>query len=396
MRVIYYHSWGYFAPISTGADVTANNQLEYLHAREWDVDCVLLSLTGRDPQAEAFHERYPWLRSVHRVVPPPAASEWSSFPGQLTLYSEIARSESFRQIVSERYELFLTNYVFTSPLLEPLPRRCKRLLETHDLMSSAFALNERLSNPGRDPLAPARDSFLRKLEIELYQLFDGILFAGEQGRAAVEADHPGRTHFVPPMMPWETQTERTTGRKTLSVTGEPFDLICVGSLAPPDVGGLTTFYRNVFVPYLRKHRIRLAVLGEVCDQLDFDDWYVTKLGAVDGDAEEYYARSKAVVIPILEGSGLSMRTIESLAHGRAVATTADGARGLTPDPNAFLRVDMVTDPSGTARAILDLLASEPLRKRMQRSAREYYQTHFGRERYFSAMDRVMSSLGFAA
>ena len=72
------------------------------------------------------------------------------------------------------------------------------------------------------------------------------------------------------------------------------------------------------------------MVGKVCDRLDFDDSYVTKLGNVPGDLGRYYERSKVVIIPILEGSGLSIKTIECLASGRAVVTSPVGARGPSP------------------------------------------------------------------
>jgi glycosyltransferase involved in cell wall biosynthesis len=212
----------------------------------------------------------------------------------------------------------------------------------------------------------------------------------------VEAAQSGRAHYIPQMMPWEIRPEPANVLGPDTVTEQPFDLIFVGSSAPANVAGLTAFYRQVYVPYLRKHRTRLAIVGKVCEHLDFDDWYVTKLGVVKGGLEEYYAQSKVVIIPILEGSGLSIKTLESLASGRAVVTSPVGARGLPRDPGAFVNSDMLSDPRATADAILDLLASEPARQSMQRSARSYYQEHFGRERYFHAMDRVMSSLGIAA
>src|SRR5206468_2828849 len=112
------------------------------------------------------------------------------------------------------------------------------------------------------------------------------------------------------------------------------------------------------------------------------DWYVTELGFVPGDLREYYQRSKIVIVPILEGSGLSIKTIECLANGRAVATSPVGARGLHHDPESFLQLDLAGDPRGTAEAILELLTSEPKRMRMQRKARDYYRTNFGADRYF--------------
>jgi glycosyltransferase involved in cell wall biosynthesis len=395
MRVLHFYNWGYFAPISSGADVIAANQLEYLHSKGWEVDCLLVSEPKRSHQAEAFRERYSWVRSVQLVDPP--QGEWS-FRDQITWYSRIARSESFRRLARQGHDLFLTNYVFTSPLVEQLPRGCLRLLEAVDFITDSFALNERITSPRRDALAPARDTFLRKVEMELYRLFDGVLFINEQEYNLVEPHHPGQTHFIPTMMPWEIRPEppdpAVDSRATLPE--QPFDLIFVGSSAEANVCGLTAFYRKVYVPYLRKHRIRLAVIGSVCERLEFDDWYVTKLGVVKGSVEEYYAHSKVVIIPILDGSGLSIKTVESLALGRAVVTTAVGTRGLTHDPEAYAQIDIGCDPAGAASAILELLASDSLRKRMQCAAQQYYRTHFGRDRYFHAMDRVMSSLGLCA
>ncbi len=392
MRVLQYYHWGYFEPISSGADVIAANQLEYFRRRGWDVDVLLMVQADRTHQADAFHRRYPWLKSVRLVDM--HAGEFT-FRGKLFAHAQIAKSDCFRVLAAEGHNLFMANYVFAAPLLERLPRGCVKLLEALDIMTDGFSLYKKSQSPERDAMRSACDSFLRSMELELYRLFDGVLFINEQESRLVEPSCPGRAHAVPPMLPWEVVTERSVEDRagSESVRKDSFDLIFVGSNALANARGLTFFYRKIFVPYLRKHRLRLAVVGTVCDSLDFDDHYVTKLGNIPGDLRHHYERSKVVIIPILEGSGLSIKTIECLANGRAVATTPVGARGLRPDPEAFLQLDMTADPLGTARSILDLLDSEPRRVRMQRKAQEYYRAHFGADRYFSAMDRVMASLG---
>ncbi len=391
MRVLHYYNWGYFEPISCGADVVASNQLEYFHRRGWDVDIVLHAQPWRTHHADAFQARYPWIRSV-QVVDMPSGD--FTFRGQLFAHRRLARSELYRKLAQQGHDLFLTNYVFSAPLLEALPSGCLKILEAVDIMTHSFALNERIHNPERDPMSRARDRFTWNTELELYRLFDSVLFLNEDESRLVAPRLPGRTHTVPSMMPWESRPDRET--ETTPAVDETFDLIFVGSEAHANLRAITSFYREIFVPYLRKLQIKMAVVGKVCDRLDFSDWYVTKLGVIPGDLREYYERSKIVIVPILEGSGLSIKTIECLANGRAVATTPVGARGLRHDPEAFLQLDMARDPRGTAEAILDLLASEPKRLRMQRAARDYYRTHFGADRYFRAMDEVMSSIGIPA
>ena len=395
MRVVHYYNWGYFEPISCGADLIAANQLAYFRRRGWDVDVLLMSHADRALQARAFRRRYPWLRSVRLVELPPGEF---NFRGQLFAHQRIARSECYRELVRERHDLFVSNYAFSAPLVEPLPPGCSKLLEAVDIITESFAIYERSRCPQRDGLAGARDRFLWNLEIELYGLFDRVVFINEQERRVVEPLCPGRTHFVPPMMPWESRPDREPGsdRALEVITGDAFDLIFVGSNAHPNVNGLSFFYHKIFVPYMRKHQVRMAVVGKVSGHLDFDDFYVTKLGNVPGDLRDYYERSKVVIIPILEGSGLSIKTIECLANGRAVATTPVGARGLRHDPESFLQLDMVADPQSAAAAILDLLASEPTRTRCSANRENTIETNFGPERYFSAMDTVMESLGIPA
>jgi Glycosyl transferases group 1 len=391
MRVLHYYNWGYFAPTSCGADVIATNQLEYFRNRGWEVDCLIADKPARAHQAEAFRKRYSWVRSIRLLNHPRAPL---TMRGKLLAHQKIAQSESFQRIATEGHELFFTNYVFTSPLLEPLPDGCKRLLEAHDLMSEAFATNERLEDPGRDALANARKSFYFNLERELYRLFDGVLFINDDERRQVQAASRATVFTVQPMIPWEPQPkESTEGGQDHD---EMFDLIFVGSGAHMNVNGFMFFYRQIYLPYLRRHRLRIAVVGTVCDALDFDDCLVTKFGHIAETLDDFYTRSKVVIIPIFSGSGVSIKAIECLAHGRAIVTTPIGIRGLRPDANAFVQIDMQADPRGTAAVLLDLIASERKRQTLQRHAKMYCQFNFGRDQYFHRMDQVMAALGLAS
>jgi len=391
MHVLHYYNWGYFTPISCGADVVASNQLEYFRDRGWDVSCLIADKPSRAHQAQAFRERYSWVRSIRLLSHPRAPM---TMRAKLLAHLQIAQTEAFGKIAAEGYDLFFTNYVLTAPLVERLPSNCRRLLEAHDLMSEAFGLSEQVGNTGSDPLASAVKSFHLKLEIELYQLFDAVLFINDEERRQVQAVCSVPAFTMPPMMPWETQPEENGGSGHSQE--ESFDLIFVGSGAWMNVRGFTFFYRRIYLPFLRRHRMRIAIVGAVGDSLEIDDCYVTKVGYVSGSIDHYYARAKVVIIPILSGSGLSIKTIECLAHGRAVVTTPIGARGLRRDPDAFVQIDMEADPRGTAQVLLDLVGSASKRKTLQRNARIYYQANFGRERYFRRMDQVMEAIGLSS
>jgi glycosyltransferase involved in cell wall biosynthesis len=153
------------------------------------------------------------------------------------------------------------------------------------------------------------------------------------------------------------------------------------------------FYRNVFVPYLWRRNVRLIVVGTVCDQLDFRDTNVTLVRQIESSLDSIYKSTKLVVIPIFEGTGLSIKTIEGLANGRAMVVTPAGARGLEDADDAFITIDMKAHPARTADIILELLASSSKRHDLERAAIQYVDRHFSRERYYAAMDSVLEGIG---
>src|SRR5262249_7080127 len=176
----------------------------------------------------------------------------------------------------------------------------------------------------------------------------------------------------------------------------PFELISVGDDSQVNLHGLAYFYRAIFVPFLRKHRLRMTIIGSVCNKLDFHDWYITKFSEVPENLHAYYDCAKLVVVPVLERSGMSRETIECLEEGRAVVTTPAQASGHLAGSKAFLELDMVGDPGGAARAIRELLGSESKITQLKRTAREYYRANFSADRYFAPIDSVMDSLNFPA
>jgi glycosyltransferase involved in cell wall biosynthesis len=173
-----------------------------------------------------------------------------------------------------------------------------------------------------------------------------------------------------------------------------YDLLIVASANPINRAGIDWFYRHVFVRHLWRHGVRLAIAGGVCGMLDIADANVTLLGVVDGSLAPVYRSAAVVVAPIFEGSGLSIKTVEALAMGKAVVGTPAAARGLDPRSGAFVTLEMKADPEATADAILGLLADPHERRALGQKASAYAEREFGREVFFAAMDRAYQLAGF--
>ncbi len=388
MRLKHFSTWGCFYPMTSGADLVVANQLEYFRARDWNIDCVIAKRKPKDRHFEAFCDRYSWVNTITPVEVP-----WSPFTFRDTLfaYEQACRLPKMRDALAAPADLFLTNYVFTSPLTQHLPPGCKRILETVDVMARQFACVERtICNPkpgDQGSVAVARDNYLLKVERDLYQLFDAAIIINRNEHDLMQANGINHSYYVPQIAP--TRAPVASGRRSRY----DYDLIFVASDAAINVSGMDWFYRNVYVPHLWRHGVRLLIVGSVCDYLRFRDANVTLMRQIDDALDPLYEATKLAVIPIFEGTGLSIKTLEGLAQGRALVVTPSGARGLEDAGDAFVMIDMKAEAGRTADVILDLLASPDKRQALERAAVAYVNRHFTRDGYFAAMDRVIAGVG---
>jgi glycosyltransferase involved in cell wall biosynthesis len=386
MRVKYVFTWGYFHPPGCGSDLVAANHMAYFRSRGWEVDCVLTRNPNKDHAAEAFRAEYSWLQSL--VVADLPNQTWS-FGGMLQGYLRMADVPAVRAVLEAPADLFYTNYAFTAPLVGRIPPGCRKVLESHDILSEQFALADR-DRPGPQPTAALRrrlTDFSVRTELELYRLFDAVAMINQDEAGLVGRRGVTNAVYVPQ---WCRTPE---GAAPGNPGPHAYDLLFVASGNPINRAGIDWFYRHMYVPHLWRHGVRLAIAGGVCGMLDIADANVTLLGVVKGSLAPLYRSAAVVVAPIFEGTGLSIKTIEALGYGKAMVVAPSAARGLDPRSGALAVVDMKADPGRTADVILDLLAHPQKRQALEQKAARYAQREFGREAFFAGMDRLCRMAG---
>ncbi len=383
MRVLHLYPWGYFYPVTCGADVVACNQLAYLQSRDCEVHCLLLDVFSRGSgDLAGLVQRFPCIQSTHVIEVPARAV---TLRDVLFGYERAARSAEFRSLAKEPFDLFFSNYVSTAPFACALPPEVFKIVETVDLLAGLFRTIDLLSHPYPPPasIQLAKERFLlEKLEVDLYRAFDRAMMISVKEAEAIRAAGYPRAEYVAHPFPVATAATLTRGPFT-------YDLVFVGSENQLNTRGIRWFYRHVYVPYLRRHQVRMAVAGRVCQNLDFEDVLVTKLGLTDY-LEGLYAQSKLVVVPIFEGTGMAIKLHEALAAGRAVVSTPVGCRGIDPSSTALACVDMIGDPRQTAEIILGLLIDDMEREAMQRRGMELMAKQHSPAGYALAMDRMLA------
>jgi glycosyltransferase involved in cell wall biosynthesis len=214
-----------------------------------------------------------------------------------------------------RPDVVVCNYGFTSRFLPFLRDAALKVIDTHDVFSTKkekvvqFGIADELAVTGPEEAGLlSRGDLLIAIQPEEQEELEAILPGKQVITAGVDFDRPARVS--PP--PADPVALLVASDNALNVSGAR-DLL---SLAWPLVRRSCP-------------GARLLIAGKVCDALEGTPEGVELLGYAD-DLEALYARARVVLNPAVAGTGLKIKTLESLAHLRPTVVWPSGTDGLSP------------------------------------------------------------------
>lgn len=159
--------------------------------------------------------------------------------------------------------------------------------------------------------------------------------------------------------------------------GEDGSLLFVGSNTLPNLDGIKWFLDEVWPAVLRQFpSARLKIAGSCCGDLSNGLANVSLLGRVD-DLAAAYGEAGIVISPLRLGSGLKIKLVEALGHGKAIIateTTLQGVGALVS--GAVIQADKA---EAFIEGIGSLLLDRDARLRLGRNALAVAQKHFSAE-----------------
>lgn len=261
------------------------------------------------------------------------------------------------------FEVVIVSYVFYSRLFESVPGPVLKLLDTLDVFSDRYRLYREHGQTGEF------FSTSRK----------------EEGRGLDRAD------AALAIQEWDASHFQSLTRRPISV---------VGHLAPPVTGGSpggkrrgrallfvggpmginlhgVTWFIDRVLPAVRSRvpDAELWLVGGICDRIGASAATgVRRFGFVEA-LDDVYRQAAVVINPQQFGTGLSIKSIDALRHGRPLVTTASGARGLEVGAGtAFLQAGSSEDFSNlVVELLLDSERAGALADGAREFAYRYYQ-----------------------
>ena len=155
---------------------------------------------------------------------------------------------------------------------------------------------------------------------------------------------------------------------------------------PRDVDALTSFLETAW-PVVRRRcpMAELRIFGRLARQVTIQEHVVRR--GYTRSLRRAYGEASVVIDPVRFGTGLKIKSVEALAHGKALVTTSSGAQGLeTGAGRAFLVED---DFARFGELVSDLLSDHTARLRLESAALTFAQTEFSRERVYANLLDVL-------
>lgn len=395
-------------PATSGGTVRTVSQLRILASLP-EVDSVTtLSVRERDvPDADrrALAAAIPKLTVLPPVFHPVHLFDFKSYVPRVVLLRTLRGvpylagkwdSTPLRRVISRELQGGGVDVVYLDHLgmaryLPDVKRErpgARVVLDQHNVESDFFAQFAARKSGVKKLVAEAEHRASVRFEERALRGVDAVVAISEddgkhfRGLAGVDA------HVVPVVLDFE--------RKARPAPAKPH-FCYVGNLRwQPNVAGLDWFCREVW-PQVRAKlpdaTLEIAGVGlkpDATGRLPVPEaWRVPGVETIGflEDLEPLYARSTAMLAPILGGSGVRMKLLEGFRAGMPVVTTPDGAFGLPLEDGKEALV--AKDPAGLAERVARVATDEALRADLREAGYRYLEARHSLPVAQAVMRRVL-------
>lgn len=335
--------------------------LSYLNAAEnCEVDFVSLSDWGiwSKENIEKFHANYPNINLIltQRKISQPLWKKILCYKlrnvipkllkgTSVDITNPYLRKNFSRILNAKTYDRIIISYVSWGKLIETITYKSYLILDTHDFITAQN--RNKTKKIGR----------YFQTEMNIINLFNEIWTFSPEEKYIFEQFSDKKVVHLPIAFPQQPIQPLNNTR---------YDIIFIGSNNPHNIKGIHWFLEKV-LPLLNDYHIH--IIGKVCETIDADYPNTTKHGMVE-DLEEFYSNAKLSICPMLSGTGVKIKVLESLSHNIPVVTNPRGVDGLS---NKTENGCVVTHtPMEFAQAINRIMTDDNLYENLRKEAYNFF------------------------
>jgi glycosyltransferase involved in cell wall biosynthesis len=287
-------------------------------------------------------------------------------------------SKNAFQIALKKFvpDIVIISYVHQHPLVDVVPKKVLTMIDTYDLLYKR-------ADTLRSARLPVWMEINKEEEIDLLKKFHVIL--------AIQKDETDQLRRLIPDRPVITvPTSFHVLRKPLK-TIKAKSVMILGSASDHGVHGLEWFLNKIW-PKVQANLpdSKLNIYGQMASCFHSDEKLNVKTVGIISNATKAYQKNRLIINPVLAGSGLKIKTVEALCHGKAMVTTAIGSEGI--HMNSGPKPVVVADETDYAEKIIELLKDDDRLKQIEKNALNYAGEHFTSEITYSQLINTLVHL----
>lgn len=277
----------------------------------------------------------------------------------------VGQQKEFEKILRENsYDYILISYVLFAPFIanKKLLKGAKTIVDTHDFFTAQFH--------GTD-FKKTGNNF--KTELKYLNKFDSIW--------TISTDEEFIFSQFLPHKEIKTIPHGVEDNSETKETESSIDIFYVGSNNPHNTNAAKWFFNKVYP--LLPDTIKITVVGRVNSAVP-DKENIEKIEYAES-LSDYYKKSKITICPMLSGTGLKIKVVESLSYGIPVICNTRGVDGLL---NKLNNGCMVTnDPVEFSNAIQKLLSDKAYYELYADNAIDFFRKSLHKEIVHKKLDQ---------
>ena len=220
-------------------------------------------------------------------------------------------------------------------------------------------------------------------EIKYFDLFDSVICISHDEMLFWQKFFPDKEFIFLPHPLKEIKYDKKN---------EDIDVLYLAAYNPYNLHGLEWFVEKVY-PNIKK-KINITICGKVNQFLKQNNpAYIDKMkkmgfNLIDfaDDLDELYSNTRVVIVPLYEGTGMKIKTVEAMSHNIPIVSRSPGVDGFPDKNNNGI---LVTDDSKIFAEYLEkLLKDDDFYKKTQKQMGEYFKKYFERDALYDNLKNM--------
>jgi len=269
----------------------------------------------------------------------------------------------FKKVVKDNeYDISLISYAYWGKL-QSFVNSKYAINDTHDFITrQIMVLNHK--NPGKI-------GELFQEEVDILKQFDEVWSYSVEEHFIFEQFLDKTVQLMPISFP---------NRKLEENREIKHEVLYVASDNPHNKLSINWFVEHV-LPLLS---INITFVGKICQFIP-DHPQIIKAGIVE-NLNEYYQKSKLTICPMVSGTGIKIKVLESLSFGIPVVANRRGVDGLiNKSHNGCL---VTNDPIKFAEYINSLLNDESLYHKISNEGSSFFEENYSKDQEYKLLDQI--------